>query len=243
MSGTDKAILVVGAGSGTGAEVAKRFAREGYVACVARRSAGALAELVAEIEAEGGRARAFGLDATDEAAVASAFEQIEAEIGPVAVAVHNAAGFARSPIAETTVETYRSMWEIAALGGFIVGREAAKRMVPRGEGSILITGATASLKGSANFAAFAAAKFALRATAQSMARELGPKGIHVAHLIIDGIIDVPRSRAMMGEYLESLGADGALNPAHIAEAYWAVHSQPRDAWTFEMDLRPFKESW
>ncbi|MEL6346515.1 MAG: SDR family NAD(P)-dependent oxidoreductase [Myxococcota bacterium] len=243
MSEQTRAILVVGAGSGTGGAIAKRFAREGYVACVARRSADKLADLVAEIEAEGNAARAFSLDATDDQAVIDTFNTIEDEIGPVEVAVYNAAGFARSAIVETTTETYRDMWEICALGGFLIGREAAKRMKPRGQGSILFTGASASLRGNANFAAFAAGKHALRVTAQSMSRELGPEGIHIAHFIIDGLIDAPRSRAMMNDAFEKLGENGALKPEAIADAYWAVHTQSPSAWTFEMDLRPFKERW
>ncbi|MEL6180932.1 MAG: SDR family NAD(P)-dependent oxidoreductase [Myxococcota bacterium] len=240
----NKAILVVGAGSGTGAEVAKRFAREGFVACVARRNADALADLVSEIEQEGGKARAFAIDATQEQSVIDAFNTIETEIGPVAVAVYNAAGFARSSITETSVETYHNMWAVGTLGGFIVGREAARRMVPRGEGTILYTGASASLRGNALFAAFAASKHAMRVTAQSMARELGPKGIHVAHVIIDGLIDVPRGRAMLGDdAYEKLGEHGTLKPENIAEAYWTLHRQSPSAWTFEMDLRPFSESW
>ena len=239
----DKAILVVGAGSGTGGEIAKRFAREGFVACVARRSADKLADLVAEIEGEGGRARAFSVDASEEGSVVAAFDTIEAEVGPVAVAVYNAGGFARASITETTVATYRGMWEQSALGAFLVGREAARRMVPRGEGTILFTGASASLRGNANFVAFAAGKHAQRVTAQSMARELGPKGIHVAHFIIDGLIDVPRSRDMMGDAIEAMGPNGTLKPELIADMYWMVHQQPRAAWTFEMDLRPFKEDW
>lgn len=238
-----KAILVIGAGDGTGGAIAKRFAREGMVACVARRSADKLSSLVEEIEAAGGKARAFSVDATDEQSMIDVFNTIESEIGPVAVAVYNASAFARGSITETTVETYRNMWSVCALGGFMMGREAARRMVPRGEGTILFTGASASLRGNANFAAFAAGKHAMRVTAQSMARELGPQNIHVAHVIIDGLIDAPRSRAMMEAAFERLGPDGVLHTDAIAEAYWTLHTQHRSAWTFELDLRPYKENW
>ena len=176
-----KAILVVGAGDATGGAIAKRFAREGYVACVARRSADKLTPLVEAIEAEGGSARAFGCDARVEEQIIDMFATIEREIGPLEAVIFNIGANVQFSITETTERVYRKVWEMAALAGFLTGREAAKVMLPRGRGSIIFTGATASLRGRANFAAFASAKFALRALAQSMARELGPQGIHVAH--------------------------------------------------------------
>jgi NAD(P)-dependent dehydrogenase (short-subunit alcohol dehydrogenase family) len=186
-----KAALVVGAGEATGGAIARRFAREGYVACVTRRSADKLAPLVAQIEAAGGKARAFGSDARREEQVAELVQTIEREVGPLEVCVFNVGGNVRFPIRDTTERVYRKVWEMAALAGFLVGREAAKVMVPRKQGTILFTGATASLRGGKGFAAFAGAKHALRALAQSMARELGPEGIHVAHVVIDGAIDTP----------------------------------------------------
>jgi NAD(P)-dependent dehydrogenase (short-subunit alcohol dehydrogenase family) len=192
--------VVVGAGSGTGAEIARRFAAEGYAVALARRDADAPSRLAQEIGVVGGRAKTFRADASDEAAVARLFEEAEQALGPMEVAVFNAAGFARRPILETTFADFATVWRAAALGGFLLGREAARRMTPRGRGTILFSGATASIRASANFAAFAAGKHGLRAVAQSMARELGPKGIHVAHLVIDKIIDrsLPRRKGRMG---------------------------------------------
>ena len=169
------------------------------------------------------------------------FEEAEDALGPVEVVVFNAAGFARSPILETTIDQFEAMWRAAARGGFLVGREAARRMTPRGRGTILFTGATAAVKASANFAAFAAGKHGLRAVAQSMAKELGPKGIHVAHLVVDGIID---GRACMRnpELAASKGPNGLINPKSIAEVFVWIHRQPRDAWTFELDIRPVQRA-
>lgn len=235
--------VIVGAGSGTGAEVAKRFARGGYSVAVARRNANALAPLVSDVESAGGRAKAFAADAADEAAISSLFDEAEKALGPVEVAVFNAAGFTMGSILEASVQSVEEMWRASALGGFVVGREAARRMVPRERGTILFTGATAAMKASANFAAFASGKHGLRAVAQSMAKELGPKGIHVAHAIIDGVIDVPRVHESMPDLAKSKGEDGLVDPKAIADAYFWIHEQPKNAWTFELDLRPFKESW
>ena len=184
-----KAILVVGAGDATGGAIARRFAREGYIACVTRRQADKLAPLVAQIEADGGKARAFGSDARKEDEVIELFAQIEKEIAPIEVAVFNIGANVRFPIAETTARVYYKVWEMGCFGGFLVGREAARVMLPRARGSIFFTGATASLRGGNGYAAFAGAKHGLRALAQSMARELGPKGIHVAQIIVDAAID------------------------------------------------------
>jgi NAD(P)-dependent dehydrogenase (short-subunit alcohol dehydrogenase family) len=235
--------VVVGAGTGTGSEVAKCFARGGYAVAVARRNADALAPLVTEIEAAGGKAQAFGADASDEAAVAALFENAEGALGPIEVAIFNAAGFTMSSILDTSVDAFEDMWRASALGGFLVGREAARRMVPRERGTIVFTGATAAMKASANFAAFASGKHGLRAVAQSMAKELGPKGIHVAHAIIDGVIDVPRVHETMPDFAASKGKDGLIDPKSIADMYFWLHEQPRSAWTFELDLRPYKEPW
>jgi NAD(P)-dependent dehydrogenase (short-subunit alcohol dehydrogenase family) len=235
--------VVVGAGTGTGSEIARLLAREGYPVVVARRNADALAPLVAEIEGDGGTAVAIGVDASDEAQIVSLFEQSGQRFGAPRIVVYNAAGFAMGSILETTSEQFEEMWHAASYGGFLVGREAAKRMVPRGEGTILFTGATAAVKASANFAAFASGKHGLRAVAQSMAKELGPRGIHVAHLIIDGVIDVPRVHEHMPELAASKGEDGLIDPKSIAATMLWLHRQPRNAWTFELDLRPFKESW
>jgi len=238
-----KAMLVMGAGDATGGAIAKRFAREGYVACVARRSVEKLQPLVAAIEEAGGRARAFGTDARKEDEVVALVDTIEREVGPLEVAVFNIGANVPSSILEETARKYFKIWEMACFGGFLVGREAARRMVPRGHGTIIFTGATASVRGRANFAAFAGAKHALRALAQSMARELGPKGIHVAHTIIDGAIDTEFIRTNFPQAYAKKDDDGILNPEHIADQYWMLHMQPRDAWTHELDFRPWSENW
>lgn len=234
---------VIGAGDATGSAVARRFAREGLTVCVARRTEAALKPLVDQITAEGGRALAFGLDARREDEVVNFFQHIEAEVGPVEVLVFNVGGNVRFPILETTAQKYFKVWEMCALAGFLAGREAARVMLPRGRGSILFTGATASVRGAAGFAAFAGGKAALRALAQSMAREFGPQGLHVAHVIIDGLIDTVFTRENFAQRVADVGPEGILNPDHIAQAYWWLHCQPRDAWTFELDLRPSVERW
>ncbi len=234
---------VIGAGDATGSAIARRFAREGYTVCVARRNQEALQPLVQHIHDQGGRAIAFALDARREDQVASFFNRIEAEVGPIEVVVFNVGGNVRFPILETTAQKYFKVWEMCAMAGFLAGREAARVMIPRGRGTVLFTGATASVRGAAGFAAFAGGKAALRALAQSMARELGPKGLHVAHVIIDGLIDTAFAREHFAQRVADAGPDGILNPDHIAEAYWWLHKQPRDAWTFELDLRPSVEQW
>src|ERR1700761_2931311 len=231
--------LVIGAGDATGGAIARRFAREGVVACVVRRNAEKLQPLVEQIEAEGGRATGFASDARQEEQVVELVEKIEREVGPIEVLVFNIGANVPCSILEETSRKYFKIWEMACFGGFLYGREAARRMVARGRGTILFTGATASLRGSANFAAFAGAKHALRALAQSMARELGPKNIHVAHVVVDGAIDTEFIRTTFPEAYARKDQDGILNPEHIADNYWHLHTQPRDAWTFELDLRPW----
>lgn len=242
MSGK-KAAIIIGAGDATGGAIAKRFAREGYTACVTRRNADKLAPLLDDIQAAGGEARGFGSDARKEDEVITLFETVEREVGPVEVFVFNIGANVNFPITETTERVYRKVWEMAAYAGFLTGREAARVMLPRGRGTVIFTGATASLRGGAGFAAFAGAKFALRALAQSMARELGPHGIHVAHTIIDGAIDTAFIRDNFPERYALKEEDGILNPDHIAEAYWQLHRQPRSAWTHELDLRPWLENF
>ncbi len=237
------AAVIVGAGDALGGAIARRFAREGLIAVPSRRKIKALGELVAAIEAEGNRAEGLPCDARDEEDVIALFDRVEAEIAPVEVCVFNTGAQYRAPIAEMTARIYRQVWESAAFAGFLVGREAARRMTPRGRGTILFTGATASIRGGAEFAAFAGAKHALRALSQSMARELGPRGIHVGHIVIDGMIDSQAVREKFPDAATALPADGMLDPDHIADAYWAMHAQPRDAWTFEADLRPYAEKW
>ncbi len=238
-----KAVLVIGAGDATGGAIARRFAREGYIACVTRRSADKLAPLVDQIRAEGGQAHGFASDARKEEDMVALVAKIEREIAPIDVAVFNIGANVRFGITETTSRVYTKVWEMACFGGFLMGREAAKVMLPRGRGTIIFTGATASVRGREGFAAFAGAKHALRALAQSMARELWPKGIHVAHTIIDGAIDTEFIRSNFPERYALKVQQGILSPEHIADAYWQIHCQPRDTWTHETELRPWIESW
>ncbi len=235
--------LIIGAGDATGGAIARRFAQGGYTACATRRSLDKLQPLIARIQAGGGTAHGFACDARQEEEVTALFEDIELRIGPVEVLVFNIGANVPSSILDETARKYFKVWEMACFGGFLNGREAARRMVKRGKGTIIFTGATASLRGSANFAAFAGAKHALRALAQSMARELGPKGIHVAHVVVDGAIDTEFIRSNFPERYAMKEHDGILNPDHIADSYWMLHQQPRDAWTHELDLRPWSEKF
>jgi NAD(P)-dependent dehydrogenase (short-subunit alcohol dehydrogenase family) len=238
-----KAALVIGAGDATGGAIARRFAREGFIACVTRRQADKLEPLVAQIRSEGGTAHGFGSDARDEAQMAELVTGIERDIAPIEVAVFNIGANVRFDVTETTERVYRKVWEMGALAGFLMGREVARVMTPRGHGTILFTGATASVRGSAGFAAFAGAKHALRALAQSMARELGSKGIHVAHIVIDGAIDTQFIAQNFPERYALKAQDGILSPDAIADNYWMLHQQQRSAWTHEPDLRPWLEKF
>jgi len=238
-----KSIIVVGAGDALGGAIARRFAREGFEAVILRRNADQLEPLAEAIRAEGGKAHPFGVDARNEEQMVALFEAVEAEIAPIEACVFNIGANVRFPIAETTSRVFFKVWEMACFSGFLAGREAAKRMAPRGQGTIIFTGATASVRGRDGFAAFASAKHGLRALSQSMARELGPKGIHVAHTIIDGAIDTAWIAENFPERYALKDQDGILNPAHIADAYWMLHTQPRDAWTHELDLRPWMEAF
>ncbi len=238
-----KAVLVIGAGDATGGAIARRFARAGYIACVTRRSVDKLQPLLDQIRADGGEAHGFGSDARQEAEMVDLVARIERDIAPIEVAVFNIGGNVRFPITETTARVYSKVWEMSCFAGFLLGREAAKVMRPRGRGTILFTGATASLRGREGFAAFASAKAGLRALAQSMARELWPQGIHVAHVVIDGAIDTAFIRDSFPERYALKDQQGILHPDSIAETYWQIHQQPRDAWTHETELRPWMEGW
>lgn len=237
------AAIIIGAGDATGGAIAAAFARTGLVAVPVRRTAEALAPLADRIAAEGGRCLPIGCDARDEARMVALFDRVEADIGPVEVAVFNIGANSPMSILDETERRYRKIWELCALGGFLMAREAARRMVPRGRGSILFTGATASVRGSGGFAAFAGGKHALRALAQSCARELGPKGIHVGHVVVDGAIDTDFIRSQFPERYAMKADAGILDPEHIAANYVILHQQPRDAWTHELDLRPWSEKW
>ncbi len=241
-SGKSGVALLVGAGDAIGAAVARRFAAGGYCVCVARRDAEKSRSVVQEIVASGGLARAVGTDLRNEEAVRALFSQVESELGPVEICLFNAGANVKAPLIETSGKLFFKAWELACYGGFLTGREAARYMVPRGRGTILFTGATASVRGGSGFAAFAAAKFGLRAVAQSMARELAPKNIHVAHLIIDGAIDseaIHRRLSAATGTMPDLPPDGLIQTSSVAEAYWALHNQSRDGWTHELDLRPY----
>ncbi|OXE36146.1 MAG: short-chain dehydrogenase [Phenylobacterium zucineum] len=244
-TGSRGACLVVGVGEGVGGAIAKAFAAEGHAVCMTRRARNLdqLDGLAQEIRAAGGIAHAFGVDAREEDEVIALFDKIEAEVGPLEVVVFNIGANVRFGIVETTSRVFTKVWEMACFAGFLAGREAARVMGPRGRGSILFTGATASIRGRDGFAAFAAAKAGLRALAQSMSRELGPKGIHVAHVVVDGAIDGNFTRANRANVESLLEKDLILKPEQIAANYVWLHNQQRSAWTHELDLRPWSETW
>jgi NAD(P)-dependent dehydrogenase (short-subunit alcohol dehydrogenase family) len=236
---------IIGAGDYIGAAVARKFAAEGYHVFAGRRNGDKLAPLVGDIEATGGRCTGLALDARDEAQITQFLAKADS-VAPLETCIFNVGGNVQFPLLDTTERVFRKVWEMACYAGFLTGREAARIMLPRGRGSIFFTGATASLRGGNGYAAFAAAKAGLRATAQAMARELGPQNIHVAHLVIDSGVDTAWVRQRMADagQEEALAApDRLMRPESIANAYWYLHQQSRDAWTFETDLRPFVESW
>jgi len=238
---------VIGAGDFIGSAIAKKFAAEGFTVVAGRRNGEKLAPLVQDIEAHGGRILARSLDARNEADVTAFLSEADA-LAPLEVCIFNVGANVNFPLLETTERVFRKVWEMACYAGFLAGREAARLMLPHGQGAIFFTGATASLRGGVGFAAFAAAKFGLRAVAQSAARELGPNNIHVAHLIIDAGVDTEwvrgRIRDREGDAaLANLDPNRLMRPAAVAEAYWQLYQQPRDAWTFELEIRPFGEKW
>ena len=236
---------VIGAGDYIGSAIAKRFAREGYTIFAGRRTAEKLQTLKKEIEAEGGACEARALDARKEEDITNFLSEADRH-APLEVCIFNPGANVNFPLLDTTERVFRKVWEMACYGGFLTGREAARLMLPHGKGTILFTGATASLRGGIGYAAFASAKFGLRAVAQSMARELGPQNIHVAHLIIDAGVDTAFVRERVrasGRDPESLPPDTLMEPESVAEAYWYLHSQKRDGWTHELDLRPYGEKW
>ena len=239
--------ILVGAGDAIGAAVARRFAHGGYTVCICRRDASKSQGLVDELTAAGKMIHAFSVDARQEADVQKLFGDIERDIGPIEVCLFNAGSNVNKPLLDTTEKLFFKAWELACYGGFLVGREAARVMLPRGRGTIFFTGATASVRGGLGFAAFASAKFGLRAVAQAMARELGPKNIHVVHLIIDAGVDSEaihqRMRAAKGIEASEIPPDSLTKTSSIAEAYWFTHQQGRDGWTHELDLRPSVERW
>ena len=238
---------VIGAGDYIGAAIAEKFAAEGLTIFAGRRNGEKLTPLVAAIEARGGRIIGRSLDARKEEALTLFLKEADAH-APLEVCVFNVGANVNHPLTETTERVFRKVWEMACYGGFLAGREAARLMLPRGHGCLFFTGATASLRGGVGYAAFASAKFGLRAVAQSAARELGPQGIHVAHLVIDAGVDTAWVRARIRERegeaaLANLEPERLMRPEAVAEAYWQLYQQPRDAWTFELEIRPFAEQW
>ena len=237
--------IIIGAGVSTGSAITRKFAEMGYHVCPVRRERNfsELEKLVNGIQEAGYQATPFGVDTRDEDAIAKLFKEVEENIAPIDVAVFNPGANVFFPIEDTTARVYKKVWEMAAFAGFLTGREAAKYMKKRRHGSIFFTGATASIRGGAGFSAFSGAKFALRSLSQSMARELGPQGIHVAHFIIDGAIDTPFIKENFPDTYALKEKDGILQPKEIAEAYWNIHVQHPSAWTQEMDLRPYMEKF
>jgi NAD(P)-dependent dehydrogenase (short-subunit alcohol dehydrogenase family) len=240
----NKVALVIGAGDNLGSAIAKCFASEGYTIVAARRNGDKLNALKDYIEGKGGIFYGYSLDARKENDVISFIKEIEKNIGSIEVAIYNVGGNIKFGITETSSQKYYKTWEMAAFGAFLIGKEVAKYMITRKVGTIIFTGATASMRGGDGFSAFSGAKQAKRALAQSMSRELGPKGIHVAHVVIDGAIDTPWIKELFNDfYNEKKGLDGLMNPNDIAQNYLWLHKQPRNAWTHEMDLRPWIEQW
>jgi NAD(P)-dependent dehydrogenase (short-subunit alcohol dehydrogenase family) len=238
---------VIGAGDFIGAAIAKKFAAEGFTVFAGRRNGDKLAPLVADIEKAGGKVSARSLDARNEADVTAFLQEADRQ-APLEVCIFNIGANVNFPIADTTERVFRKVWEMACYSGFLAGREAARLMLPRGKGAIFFTGATASMRGGVGYAAFAAAKAGLRAVAQAAARELGPKNIHVAHLVIDSGVDTAWVRERIKERegadaLAKLPPDRLMRPESVAEAYWALYQQPRDAWSSEQEIRPFGEKW
>jgi NAD(P)-dependent dehydrogenase (short-subunit alcohol dehydrogenase family) len=244
---TSGVALLVGAGDAIGAAVARRFATGGLKVCIARRDPTKSQALVDELNKSGADVRAFSVDARKEDEVQRLFADVERNVGPIEVCLFNAGSNVNKPLLETTEKLFFKAWELACYGGFLAGREAAKYMLTRGRGTILFTGATASVRGGKGFAAFSSAKFGLRAVAQAMARELGPKNIHVVHLLIDAGVDSEeihrRYKAQRGIDAADIPPDSLTKTSSIADAYWFAHHQSRDGWTHELDLRPATEKW
>lgn len=243
MERRNASVAIVGAGDFIGSAIARRFASEGYQLHLARRDGSKLGGLVEEIAESGGSASAHSVDARKEADISAFFDQVNAT-APLELCVFNIGANVNFPILDTTERVFRKVWEMACYAGFLTGREAARHMLDNGGGSIFFTGATASIRGGSGYAAFSAAKFGLRAVAQSMARELGPRNIHVAHLVIDSPVDTAWVRQRIEQSTGGrVPQEKLMEPSSIAETYWQLHRQPRDAWTHELDLRPFGESW
>jgi len=234
-----KTAAVLGVGPGLGAAVARRFAREGFAVALMARREESVAGVREEIEGAGGTALPVSADATDPASVAAAIDEVRSNLGAPEVFVYNAGAFQMGGILDLSPEKFDECFKANCAGAFYAAQQVLPAMVDAGRGTVLLTGATAALRGGARFSALAVGKFGLRALAQSMAREFGPRGIHVAHVVVDGQIDTPRVREMSPDREDHT----MLSPDAIAETYWQLHSQDRTAWTLELDLRPAVESF
>ncbi|MEM1139918.1 MAG: SDR family NAD(P)-dependent oxidoreductase [Pseudomonadota bacterium] len=239
-----KVVVIIGVGNtrGVGAALARRFGREGLHCVLAGRTTEKLAAIVTEVEAAGGSAEAVATDTTVEADVGKLFDVAESR-GPLASVLYNAGNNAIIPFLDLTPEQFEAFWRVCCFGGFLVSQRAVPTLATQGYGSLLFTGASASLRGKAQFGHFASAKAAVRNMAQAIAREYGPKGIHVGHVVIDGIIDGDMVRSRFPQFIDQMGPSGLLNPDHIADAFWMLHAQPPSTWTFELDVRPYRETW
>lgn len=232
-----KVCMVTGVGEGNGRSVARRFAKEGYRVAMLARTREALDAFEAEIDGSKG----YVCDVTDVGAISSTVGAVRNELGPIDVLVHNAGSGVFADFLSTTPDQMEAAWRTNTLALLVLGQAAAEDMLKHGGGSIVVVGATAALRGGANFTSFAAAKASQRSLAQSMARGLGPRGIHVCYVVIDGLIDIPRVRAM--DWATDMPDDAYLLPDDIADAIWYLSEQPRSTWTFELDLRPYRETW
>ncbi|MBT4591898.1 MAG: SDR family NAD(P)-dependent oxidoreductase [Porticoccaceae bacterium] len=239
----NKVALIIGAGDAIGSAIARKFSQRGLTVCLTRRNEEKLQPLIDEITATGADAFGFACDARKEDATETLFSSIEENIGEIDVVVFNIGANVPMGILETDSRKFFKIWEMACFAGFLNGREAARYMTKRKRGTILFTGATASVRGSAGFAAFASAKHGLRALAQSMARELGPKNIHVAHIVIDAAVDTQWIKDNLPTYEQRKAVDGIVKPDDLASNYVTLYDQPRNAWTFELDIRPWDEKW
>lgn len=237
--------VVLGAGppQGIGAAVARRFAREGLHVFISGRNIEKVEQSAEHIRVSGGSAEAIKVDVTSQSEIEGLFERVWEREGALETVVFNAGGNTPDAFEDLSAQAFENVWRVCCFGAFLAAKQALPILRTQGFGSMLFTGASASLRGKPNFGQFASAKAALRNLIQALAREYGPHGVHIAHIIIDGLVNGERAGDLFGEHLEKLGPDGALEPDDIADAYWMLHKQPRSTWTHELDLRPYKEAW
>lgn len=236
-------ILGVGAAAGVGAAVARKFSGAGYHVIIAGRTLEKLDATAADIIAAGGSIESVVADVASQEDQQRIFELVRTRNEPLSAVIYNAGSNLPIKFSDLSPEQFEDFWRIGCFGAFLTSRLALPLLSEQGKGSLFFTGASASLRGRPNFAHFAVAKAGLRNLAQALAREYGPQGIHVAHVIIDGVVNGDIVRGRFADYLDSLGDDGALDPDAIAEAFWTLHTQPASTWTHELDLRPYKETW